>query len=155
MSISFPTNTDVSKLLGSLLGDAVPLNTHGAPPPADASFTAVCLDDEGQPVGAICADLRAAAYLAGKLLMMPVDPLIESATSEGLPESAVDALSEVFNNLTICINDVEGNPHVRSLRAVPTTDAVADQEWLGSASSRMDFGGSFANANATLSFVSK
>lgn len=122
-----------------------------------ATYLSICHDDSGEPVAAIGADLSAALHLAGKLMMVPNGVLEEQAKAGKMEESFIDALSEVFNNLTKILNNQTGNPHVASRPAKETGDLKADaaSAWVTSPSSRMDYTGEFAVGSGRLIVVAK
>lgn len=135
MSVHLPEADKVLLLLKSLLGCEVPFTDAGQAEPLDSGFGCICNDDDGKPVAAFTADARAGAFLGGRLMMMPVGPLEEAAQSGELDEVLIEALSEVFNNLTVPMNAVEENPHMASTPAIKL-DELKGQEaasWLGGA----------------------
>lgn len=118
-------------------------------------FLSICHDDEGTPVAAIAADARAGAFMGGKLMMMPDGPLEDAATTGKLDETLVEALSEVFNNLTVPFNTVPKNPHVASRPAAPTKAQLKGASWLMSPSACLELVGDFFGAPGALYMIVK
>ncbi len=144
MALELPPAPKVLAVLGSLLGRDVPLAPGD--PAGDIlteGYSALCLDDDGHPAAALSADLRAAAFLGGTLMMLPSGRLEDSVDAGELDEIVVDALSEVFNNLTVPFNAVPGNSHVASKPASATTQLLGsdDGAWIANASKRLDLSG--------------
>ena len=157
MGHTFPDANEVMNLLGRLIGERPDLTKTKDAPSLDNAYGAICVDDQGNPIAAMVADVAASTYLAGKLLMMPIDPLRERSASGEIEEGALDALSEVFNNLTICWNDIEGNPHVRSNPAIKTSKLVETEEgsWLTSSSSAWTLSGSLMGQDGQLTIFAR
>lgn len=145
MSLIFPEPDNVKRLLLSLLGDCPDLEEAGdAPVLSDVKplLGAVCLDDDGNEVAILAADLTASVALGGKLMMLPAGQLEEQMSTRVASEVVVDALSEVFNNLTTTLNKESQNQHIRSLPA-EALDPSSESSWWASASHRADYVGEF------------
>lgn len=100
-------------------------------------FFAVVQDHAGDEAGSMLFDLEAALRLAGALLMES-EEMIESLLEEKImSDEMVDAASEVCNTLTSALNKVSGNPHLRSGKLQPFTEARAAQ--LATAAKRDDY----------------
>lgn len=160
MSATFPKIAEISKVLQLLLGEAPPLNEDGQTPSFEElgkTYTSLCKNDAGEVVAALVADLPAALYLGGKLMMMPVARLEEQAKAGDMDQGVLDALTEVFNNLSSCLNEIDGNPHVRSTQAEETDSLQADDRgsWMPSATNRTDLTGNFLNGAGRLVLVAK
>jgi hypothetical protein len=90
-------------------------------------FFAVLQDGDGDEAGSMIFDLEAALRLAGALLMES-EEMIESLLEEKvMSDEMLDAASEVCNTLTSAFNKVSGNPHLRSGKMQPFTEARAVQ----------------------------
>ncbi|HMQ23904.1 MAG TPA: hypothetical protein PKE00_15545 [Planctomycetota bacterium] len=131
MSTTLPKPAEIAKLLSSLLGSNISLQ-----PAADRSstctdgFASLCHDDNRAPVLAFVANARAGAYMGGKLMMLPEGRLEEAAASGELDEVLIEALSEVFNNLTVPFNAIADNPHIASEPAEPVQAVAARAPWI-------------------------
>ena len=98
-------------------------------------------NDDGEPIGAILADLDASVNFGGKMMMIPPSTFAEQIEENEAGEAVIEACSEVFNNLTSAINRVPGNKHVRSRPAELTKSLVGSEPWL-SESKGGSYGGS-------------
>jgi hypothetical protein len=100
-------------------------------------FFAVLQDHDGDEAGSMIFDLEAALRLAGALLMES-EEMIESLLEEKvMSDEMLDAASEVCNTLTSAFNKVSGNPHLRSGKMQPFTEARSVQ--LASVRKRDDY----------------
>ncbi|MCA8971487.1 MAG: hypothetical protein KDC95_16970 [Planctomycetes bacterium] len=139
MGAQLPDPADISKLLRSLLGCTIEFRqASDASPTWKAGFSSLCLDDAGNPVAAFATNARAGAFMGGKLMMLPDGPLEDAADSGELDEVLVDALSEVFNNLTVPFNAIANNPHVASKPAAPTDAVRSEADWLDKPSQTLE-----------------
>lgn len=146
--MQMPSAETVSKLLSSLLGDDYVVKSSDAKANVDdlmKGFAAICYDDAGNPVGAIVADLVATVSLGGKLMMLPQGGLEDQVDEGKADEMVVEAVSEVFNNLTSTMNRTPGNPHIRSDPATAVAALVGQDSgsWMKTASVRGDYSGEF------------
>ena len=158
MSITLPELNKVSKSLGVLLGTDLafdagePVDLSGI---SDGAYVSYLTDDVGAVVGAILADLPAALYLGGTLIMLPEGSLSEQLRSGEASEAALDGLSEVFNTLRSAVNHIPGNPHVCASTVIPLGESTASDEgeWLGAASERMDMVAELPLGEGRLTFL--
>lgn len=146
MSYSFPEAHVVAKLLSDLVGSPVVLEAaedRAALDRLPRPFACICIDDAGAPVGAMVADLTASISLGGQLMMLPEDGLVEQHRQKTPSEDVVAAVSEIFNNLTTTLNQVPGNPHIRSTPAKLASQVVAtpNGSWIPKATTRADLTG--------------
>lgn len=146
MPNQFPESHIVAKLLGDLVGAPVELAAVEDAPALDRlirPFACVCMDDQGQAVMAMVADLPAAVSLGGQLMMLPEPALKDQVKDRAPSEDVVSAVSEIFNNLTTTINNVEGNPHIRSTPAKPAAAVIASPQglWIPKSTQRVDLSG--------------
>ena len=115
--IKFPALAALNTCLHALIGDQVGLqeakHVTFAPKPDDPHWISPLIDEEGVEAGAIVVTARATATLGGMLMMVP--PLeIESQRKSKKPSSdAIEAMSEVSNNLSGAFNQVPGAIHLR------------------------------------------
>jgi hypothetical protein len=79
-----------------------------------AMYASLLVDDDGQAVGAILADIRATASLGGRLAGLPATVIDEQAKTGVLNESVTAAMSEVCNTLSAVVSRVPGNVNLRS-----------------------------------------
>lgn len=112
------------------------------PPPDSALelaalYASLLVDDEGQALGAILADIRATAGLGGKLAGLPATVIEEQAKTGVLSEAVTSAMSEVCNTLSAVLSRVPGNVNLRS---TPLESFPADRlGWVNNASSVLAF----------------
>jgi hypothetical protein len=142
-SISLPVATALTDLIRGLAGpeanllpsdrtDWAGLSASGTP-----VFFAVVQDHGGEEMGTMLFDLESALRMAGALLMES-EEMIESLLEEKMmSDEMIDAASEVCNTLTSALNKVSGNPHLRSGKMQPFTEARAAQ--LATAAKRDDY----------------
>ena len=81
---------------------------------AEKLYSSTVLDDEGNEVGLLIADVPATVFLSGTMIMVPQNDMERQVQEEEPTEEIVETMSEIFNNLTSPFNIVEGNPHIRS-----------------------------------------
>jgi hypothetical protein len=100
-----------------------------------ALYACILVDDDGNEVGAVLADIRATANLGGKLAGLPSSLIEEQSKTGVLSEAVTAAMSEVCNTLSGVLSRVSGNCNVRS---TPLESFPADRlRWVGSARSCM------------------
>lgn len=151
-----PEAQKIVEVLEMLLDCAVKMTASDAPKKGYLTgFLSICNDDDGNPVAAIAADARAGAFMGGKLMMMPDGPLEDAAKSGKLDETLIEALSEVFNNLTIPFNNVQGNPHVASKPAAATKAQLKGASWLMKPSGILELSGEFFGSKGHLYMIVK
>jgi hypothetical protein len=141
--IALPAASALTDLIRGLAGpdanllpcertDWAALSASGTP-----VFYAVVQDNVGEEAGCMLFDLESALRMAGALLMES-EEMIESLLEEKImSEEMIDAASEVCNTLTSALNKVSGNPHLRSGKMQPFTEARAAQ--LVTAAKRDDY----------------
>ena len=154
--MTLPTPLQVQRLLGRLLGDSPVLQKDARRPEVkriEPSYASVCLDDNGRPVAVMVADLHAALFLGGKLMRKPMGGLEDEAEAGQASDGVVDALSEVFNNLTICFNQIKGNPHIRSQAADAGPEVIEASDWAEAR--RVDLTGDFLKGSGRLVLLAK
>ena len=140
--MNLPEANDLSKILATLCGDDVDLTlTEKSDFPGERTWGSIIIDDDGEPIGAILADLDASVNFGGKMMMIPPSTFAEQIEENEAGEAVIEACSEVFNNLTSAINRVPGNKHVRSRPAELTKSLVGSEPWL-SESKGGSYGGS-------------
>jgi hypothetical protein len=135
--IDLPTADDMIRCLEQLIGSDVTATEIPVPPRLpevrDTYFVASMMDDNDMEVGAVFMDLKATVYLGGNLLMVPENELSSQVRSKRPSEDSIAASSEVCNALSGCINNVTGNPHIRTTFLLAQTEETA--QWLKSARS--------------------
>ncbi|MCA8953757.1 MAG: hypothetical protein KDE27_29870 [Planctomycetes bacterium] len=121
------------------------------------SYTAVLLDDQNQPIGALIADLVAAVYLGGNFMMAPEDALAEQVKSKQAGDATIMAFSEIANIITTSFNALDGNPHVRSCPATDTAKVLATElgSWMKAPGKRTDVVADFPWGKGRLILVSR
>jgi hypothetical protein len=135
--LDLPPPDDMIRCLEQLIGSDVTANEIPVPPRLpevrDTYFVASMMDDNDVEVGAVFMDLKATVYLGGNLLMVPENELSSQVRSKRPSEDSIAASSEVCNALSGCINNVTGNPHIRTTFLLAQTEETAP--WLKSARS--------------------
>jgi hypothetical protein len=134
--MGLPAQGGLTECLAMLLESAPPLERCKESPFDKLAHPLACklLDDEGRERGAILMDLRAALLLGAGLLALPRDEALKQLTDNEPSADALLASSEICNNLTAPVNEVPGNPHVRS-----TVLASVDVSTLPKPRARLDF----------------
>jgi hypothetical protein len=119
----------LEQLIGSTLGAEVSTDPlQQLQTAAHRLYVSTLLDDESNPVGAFVLDTRATAELGGTLLGIPGPGIREQIESGEASTDAVEAASEICNNLSGVVNRVSPDCHVRTQAlCVYTPGAV---EWL-------------------------
>ena len=144
--MNLPEANDLSKILSTLCGDDVDLTlAEKSDFPGERTWGSIIIDDEGEPIGAILADLDASVNFGGKMMMIPPSTFAEQIEENEAGEAVIEACSEVFNNLTSAINRVPGNKHVRSRPAELTASLMDEQPWLSEAK-----GGSYGGSDGCI-----
>ncbi|MEE9393995.1 MAG: hypothetical protein V3W41_15960 [Planctomycetota bacterium] len=118
------------------------------------SLAALCLDDSDTPVAVILLDFPAAVALGSKLMMMP-DGQVDEQIAEGQAQEIVlEAASEVCNNLTVPINQVERNPHIRTLPIESAEALMSGQAaFMAAPGARDDYVGTISGTATRISII--
>lgn len=141
-SITLPAMSALTDLIRGLAGPEAGLATSdrldwSAQMTQQPVFVAVIQDHAGDEAGSMIFNLEAALRLAGALLMES-EEVIESLLEEKvMSDEMLDAASEVCNTLTSALNKVSGNPHLRSGKMQPLTEARVSQ--LSAVNKRDDY----------------
>ena len=158
MSQPLPNTEQVHELLDALLDGCPELATSSDAPDAafvDKAYTCVCRDDDGNASVGIVADIHAALFMGGKLMMMPDAGLEDQADEGDLWEEVLDALSEVYNNLTVTLNATPGASHVVSRPAArPGTLDGDDESWMKSCKNCLSLSAKFPTGEGKLIIMS-
>lgn len=102
-----------------------------------ALYASLLVDDDGQALGVVLADIRATASLGGRLAGLPSTVIDEQAKTGVLSESVTAAMSEVCNTLSSVFSRVPGNVNLRS---TPLESFPADRlGWVNNPSSVLAF----------------
>ncbi len=160
MALNSPNAESLNSLLEMLLGEdlgvscaegGVDLGSIKKP------YGSLLIDDTDEVVGVILADLTAAVSLGGQLMMLPVGGLEDQIDEKDPTALVIDAVSEVFNNLTVTMNTIEGNPHVRSKPTKELASIIADdeQDWISTASQKTEYTGKFLCGDGIVQVISK
>jgi hypothetical protein len=115
--LKLPTAPAVSSCLNTLIGRKIE-SKELRPVPFPGKGKSPCwfcrlLDDEGNDVGVIVADLLAVVGLGGALMMVPPTELEAQRTAKLPSEDVMSAMAEVANNLSATINQQAETLHVR------------------------------------------
>jgi len=145
LTMMLPAADEVSACLRSLIGEQVVANERH---PAQFSLAdrgerwiSRLIDDEGQEVGAVIADLQATTGLGGALLML-VDAEIQAQRDARAPtEDVLSAMSEVSNNLSGTINQQPDSVHVRVKPLEPLNPATLEWGRAPSSVLELELGG--------------
>ena len=115
--LKLPPALAVGSCLNTLIGRKLNARELGRvvfPPKSKAPcWFSRLLDDDGNEVGVIVADLLAAVGLGGALMMLPPHELEAQRAAQALSEDVVSAMAEVANNLSATINQQPEAIHVR------------------------------------------
>ncbi len=146
-SIRVPSVSDIEEALKILVGDTISLS-EGAPddlPPLDDTARGYTisrlLDEHSDIVGAVLADVKAVVYQSGALLDSTPAAMKIQVMAEEPAEDALEAWSEIVNNLCGLFNKIEGNPFLRPTSAAPFDPS--SEPWLTPGATRADFIDSF------------
>ena len=138
--LKLPSVVAVGACLKTLIGKKINLREVRAgtfPPKGKRPYWfSRLIDDDGNEVGALVADLLAAVALGGALMMIPPHELDAQRASQQPSEDVMSAMAEVMNNLSATINQVPEALHVR----VRALEAMADGnlDWTKTAPQVMD-----------------
>jgi hypothetical protein len=138
VSIALGEQGDVLEALKDLFGGDPGFAISKEPLPDSALelaalYACILVDDDGNEVGAVLADIRATANLGGKLAGLPTSLIEEQSKTGVLSETVTAAMSEVCNTLSGVMSRVPGNCNVR---ATPLESFPADRlRWVGTARS--------------------
>lgn len=80
----------------------------------DHLYSCLVIDDADAVVGLLVGDLEATVRLGAAMMMLPESEVTSQLETKTPSEDSLEAMSEVFNNLSSTINSVEKNPHVRT-----------------------------------------
>jgi hypothetical protein len=134
-----PPADDLIRCIEQLIGSDVSAqelpNPVRVPEPKDGYFIAMLIDDKDVEVGAICLDLKATVFLGGTLLMVPESELTSQVRAKKASEDSIAASNEVCNALSASVNNVPGNPHVRTTFLALLTAETGP--WLQSARAQL------------------
>ena len=160
MPLTSPDADSLNSLLEMLLGESADVDCREGGDPVDSlakPYGSLLLDDNDEVVGVILADLTAAVSLGGQLMMLPVGGLEDQIEENDPTNLVIDAVSEVFNNVTVTMNTIEGNPHVRSRPAKEVQAIISDegQDWISKAESKTEYTGNFLCGKGKVQVISK
>lgn len=122
--VKFPPAAELANGTKQLLGQEVTLKESTATGPKFTDteiklYMSQIIDDQGNVIGAMLADLRATVYIGGGMILLGSVQLEEMMKAGAPNDDAIDAMGEVFNTLSGLINYIPGNPHVRTTPAEP------------------------------------
>jgi hypothetical protein len=116
-AVKLPTLGALNACLHGLIGDAMTAREKRPakfdPAPGELYWVSRLIDEEGLDVGMIAADLAATTSLGGTLMMLPEGEIQAQRAAKTPSQDAIDAMSEVCNNLSGTINQVAGTIRVR------------------------------------------
>jgi len=144
-----PHEDQLIEVLESLLERRIPFSrSEAAEPPCREGYACLCRDDAGAIVAAFTMDARASMFLGMQMMAVFDEHAAVRAlgdTMDGADAELLDAVGEVFNNLTIPLNAVTGNPHTVAGPATPTARLIEDAQgtWLDAPSKRIEIQSGF------------
>jgi hypothetical protein len=158
MSIRLPQAKEILETIEIMLGKKPSLQPGGdaidlAKPPAGSYFTPLS-NDAGEIVGGVVANLGAAVYLGGSLIMMPEGGLAEQVKNQHPEDVVIEAYEEVVNMLRGVVSNTEGNHHVIPGVSRPL-DRGGEDGWIVEAPARLDLSGSVTFGPIQLSILSR
>jgi hypothetical protein len=136
VSITLGEQGDVLEALKDLFGSDPGFAISSEPLPDSALelaalYACILVDEDGNEVGAVLADIRATANLGGKLAGLPTSLIEEQSKTGVLSEAVTAAMSEVCNTLSGVMSRVPGNCNVR---ATPLESFPPNRlRWVGTA----------------------
>ncbi len=156
MTFQLPDPGQLSSVLCGLLGADIALES-GDPaadlPAIQPGWGSLLIDDDGNEVGCILGDLVSTVSLGGGLLMLPVGGLEDQVDEGEASEMAVSALGEVINVMTKTLNELEGNPHVRSMPAQPLSELANGRPWVQNPTSAASYQGKMLVGNGRIAIL--
>jgi hypothetical protein len=118
--IKFPPVSAINACLKALIGDKVSVRekklAEFKPTAGEPYWMSPLIDDDGVEAGMIVADVIATVTLGGQLMMLPPQLLDEQRKSHTPSKDAIEAMSEVANNLSGAFNQI---PDAIRLRVKP------------------------------------
>ncbi len=160
MALTSPDAASLGSLLEMLLGEGVDVSCTEGGESLDSlgkSYGSILVDDADEVVGVILADLTATVSLGGQLMMLPVGGLEDQIDEKDPTNLVIDAVSEVFNNVTVTMNTIEGNPHVRSKPARDVAAIVSEEghDWIASSEKKTEYSGKFLCGEGRVQVISR
>ncbi len=118
--IKFPPVSAINGCLRALIGDKVSVKekkiAEFTPIEGEAYWLSPLIDDDGVEAGMIVTDAIATVTLGGQLMMLPPQELDEQRKNRKPSQDAIEAMSEVSNNLSAAFNHL---PDAIRLRVKP------------------------------------
>lgn len=118
--IKFPPVSAINGCLRALIGDKVSVRekklTEFVPVEGEPYWLSPLIDDDGVEAGIIVADMLATVTLGGQLMMLPPQELDDQRKNRAPSQDAIEAMSEVSNNLSAAFNQL---PDAIRLRVKP------------------------------------
>ena len=138
--VKFPPLSALNTCLRALIGDKVTVKDKKMAAPFVALenaryWVSRLIDDDGIETGMIVADVVATASLGGMLMMLPDQEINRQREARDPSEDAVEAMSEISNNLTAAFNQL---PDAIRIRVKPIEPMSEDaRTWLATADHRL------------------
>ncbi len=156
MTFQLPDPGQLSQILCGLLGTDISLES--ADSATDISdlqpgWGSLLIDDDDNEIGCIVGDLVSTVSLGGGLLMLPVGGLEDQVDEGEASEMAVSALGEVINVMTKTLNELDGNPHVRSMPTQPISELAEGRPWVQSPSASAGYQGKMLVGDGRLAIL--
>ena len=126
--LEFPPVSAINICLRALIGDKVTVKERKLPSfvaRADERYwVSRLIDDDGLEAGMIVADATATASLGGMLMMLPEQEVNSQRETRNPSEDAVEAMSEVSNNLSGAFNQIPDAIRIRVKPIEPMSDDI-------------------------------
>ncbi len=157
MSLKFAVGTLIDTLdrtLGQPAGyDPAPAGPAWDPATAPVGAWRIpLLDDEGEEVGSVVADLGSVVLLGGSLIMLPESSMREQVADRCPSSPVLEAYAEVVNVLRSVINNIHRNPHVVPGRLGPYDEGA---DWQAAPTSQLDLVANSALGPIRLAFLGR
>ena len=156
MTFQLPDPQQLSSVLCGLLGTDISLESADSAAEVsglEPGWGSLLIDDDDNEIGCIVSDLVSTVSLGGGLLMLPVGGLEDQVEEGEASEMAVSALGEVINVMTKTLNELEGNPHVRSMPAQPLAELSEGRPWVQSPSASAGYEGKMLVGNGRIAIL--
>lgn len=135
----FPPVSAVNTCLRGLIGDRVSVREK-KPPKLDLDdgnlyWFSSLIDDDGVEAGVLISDLEATTHLGSMLMMLSEQAIKDQLSAREPSQDAIDAMSEVANNLSAALNQL---PDAIRLRTKPLQAVTPGSlEWTRTCQHRM------------------
>ena len=137
--LKFPPVSAINTCLRALIGDKLTVKDKKLPAfvagDDERYWVSRLIDDDGVEAGMIVADATATASLGGMLMMLPEHEVNAQREARNPSEDAIEAMSEVSNNLSGAFNQLPDAIRIRVKPIEPMNPEILD--WLMAADHKM------------------